>query len=72
MVVSVEEKAGETCQVWIKKVSDKRTNVNVETSLGGVKIGVCPLLQDKSGGSPADCPDGTRRRVGTSLIRAVS
>jgi hypothetical protein len=53
-------------------VNGKRTNVSVERKLGGVEIGVLKLLQDKSGGSPADCPGGTRRRVGTSLIWAAS
>jgi len=33
MVVSVEEKASERCQVWTKKVSDERTNVSVENVL---------------------------------------
>ena len=30
LVVSVEEKAYRICQVWIKKVSAKRTNVRIE------------------------------------------
>jgi len=33
MVVSVEEKAHEIFQVWIKEVSDKRTNASVEKCL---------------------------------------
>ncbi len=46
MVVSVEEKAHEMCQVWIKKVSVELTNVSVEMAFDGVKIGVSLRLQD--------------------------
>ena len=34
-------------QVWIKKVSDKRTNVSVETYMDGVKSGICVLFHDE-------------------------
>ena len=37
-------------QVWIKKVSDKLTNVSVEKQPNDVKSGVSLLLHDKSGG----------------------
>ena len=45
--MSVEEKAyKEIRQVWIKKVSDKRTNGSAERLTDGVKIRVSSLLQD--------------------------
>ena len=37
-------------QVWIKKVSDKLTNVSVEKQSDDVESGVSLLLHDKSGG----------------------
>ncbi len=50
MVVSVEEKAYRIGQVWITKVSGKRTNGRIEI-VAGVKIGVVSLLQEKSRGN---------------------
>jgi hypothetical protein len=37
MVVSVEGKAYRICQVWIKKVSAKRTNVRIENFVSAPK-----------------------------------
>ena len=51
MVVSVEEKVYEICQVWITKVSAERTNARIENFPDGVKIGVVTLLQDQSRGN---------------------
>ena len=52
-------------------MSVKLTNVSVERSLDGVRIGVCSVLQDQLRGNVSYCLSGTRRIVGTSLIRAL-
>lgn len=70
-VVSVGEKAQVMRQVWIKKVSDKRTNGGVENVLRGCQNwgpGSAPGLAQQE---PAYWLSGVRRTVGTSLIRAL-
>jgi len=50
MVVSVDGKGrARPCQVWIKKVSDKLTNVSVETSLVVSKLGSLPCSKTSLG-----------------------
>jgi hypothetical protein len=70
-VVSVGEKAQVMRQVWIKKVSDKRTNGGVENVLRGCQNwgpGSAPGLAQQE---PAYWLSGVRRTVGTSLVRAL-
>ena len=58
-------------QVRIKKVSDERTNVSVESVHGWCQnwgLGLAPRLAEEG---PAYCLRGTRRTVGTSLIWAL-
>src|SRR5918992_5538004 len=69
MVVSVEGKAYKICQVWIKKVSAKRTNVCIENFRWCQNWGCDPAPREVEG-KPVYCLDGTRCSVGTSLILA--
>jgi hypothetical protein len=70
MVVSVEGKAYRICQVWIKKVSAKRTNVRIENFRGCQNGGRDPAPREVEG-KPVYRLDGTRCTVGTSLILAL-
>ena len=59
-------------QVRIKKVSDKLTNVSVENADQMVsKLGSVYCSKISSGGYLLTAQSGTRRTVGTSLIRAL-
>ena len=51
MVVSVEEKSHKMRQVWIKKVSIKRTNVSVETTLMVSELGTPTFPKISVGGT---------------------
>jgi hypothetical protein len=67
----MRKRRSEIRQVRIKKVSIKLTNVSVETHFDGVKIGDFNASQDQRRGYLIYCLRGSRRTVGTSLIRAL-
>jgi len=71
MVVSVEEKAYEIRQVWIREVSDKRTNVSVEQCLRRCQNWGLALTPRTAWEIPAYCLSGIRRTVGTNLVWAL-
>jgi uncharacterized protein YjhX (UPF0386 family) len=70
MVVSVEEKAYWIGQVWITKVSAKRTNVRIESFRRCQNWGRVPPPRAVEG-QPVSCLGGTRCSVGTSVIWAL-
>jgi hypothetical protein len=50
MVVSVEAKAHEMCQVWIREMSESELPSKCRKAQGGVKIGGSTLFRDESEG----------------------
>jgi len=71
MVVSVGEKAHVKCQMWAKKVSDKRTIVGVENVHRRCQNWGPGSTPGRAQQIPAYRLSGIRRTGGTSLVRAL-